>query len=712
MVRRREDAARGAPFRRTAAWVSAGLALAVLAAYGRVAGHEFIAYDDGPYITENPHVRNGLTLAGLRWACTTFHMGNWHPLTWISHMLDCQGFGLDPGPHHLVSVLLHAATAVLLFVALQRLTGGLWPSAFVAAAFALHPLRVESVAWAAERKDVLAGLFWMLVLLAWERWVRRPSAGRYAAVLVLLVLGLAAKSMLVTLPFVLLLLDVWPLGRWPARPARTLILEKVPLLAAAALFSAVTVVAQRSAGAIGPMEHLSLASRAANAATSYVAYLAQTVWPAGLSFYYPHPGLRLAAEQGSVGAAAIGAAVLLVALTALALALWRRRPYVPVGWLWYLGTLVPVIGLVQVGMQARADRYTYLPSIGLYIAVAWAAAFWCHGSRSRRRAVAIASAALLAAAFGATAVQVSHWRDSGTLARHALRATPGNYRAHNLLGGFLEAGGRIEEAAEQFRLAVESRPDCLECLRNLGTMLRRLERHEEAEAVLSHALRRGAPEARTLVELALVHQARGDVTRARAELDEALRVDPRFAEAHAALGALHERADELALAAERLETAVGLEPGLAEAWNNLGVVYERQGRLAEARARLERALAIDEGYALAHKNLGGVLQRVGDADGAARELERALALDPDMTLARFKLGAVYAGQGRLEEALAQFLRVTREDPRYAPAHFNAGNVLVHLGRPAEALPHLDRALELEPEYDLARSVRESIRTTQ
>jgi hypothetical protein len=351
-------------FRSTRFAVVAALFLGTFALYARTGGHEFVAFDDDDYVVKNEHVQAGLTWHGIGWAFTTTHAANWHPLTWVSHMLDVELLGMRPGWHHLVNALLHALNAVLLFLFLLRATGATWRSALVAALFAVHPLHVESVAWVSERKDLLSTAFGFAALWAYSRYAERPSILRHAGVALLFTLSLLSKPMWVTLPFLLLLLDHWPLGRVVDR---RLLLEKVPLLVLSLLSSVATFLAQSSGGAVAS-QHVALGLRLGNAATSCVVYALQMFWPADLAVFYPHPGDGL-----SIGTA-VGAAVVVTGLTAAALSCWRRVPWIPVGWFWYLGMLVPVIGIVQVGAQARADRYTYVPLVGLFVIVAWSAA--------------------------------------------------------------------------------------------------------------------------------------------------------------------------------------------------------------------------------------------------------------------------------------------------------------------------------------------------
>jgi tetratricopeptide (TPR) repeat protein len=446
---------------RSSFWLAAlGIVLLVAAIYGQVAGHGFVNFDDPRYVYRNARVQAGLTWEGVAWAFGTLQVSNWHPLTWLSHMLDVSLFGVEPGWHHLVNVLLHALDSVLVLAVFQLATGRTWRSAAVAALFAVHPLHVESVAWISERKDVLSTLFWLLAMLAYLRWVRAPGRGRYALVLAAFALGLLSKPMVVTLPVALLLLDWWPLARLPApglglaRSAALLLREKVPLLVLSAASAAVTFLAQAKGGSVSPEEVLPLFVRLENAVGSLAAYLAQTVWPTGLAAIYPHPGLAPAGIPASKVAAS---AALLAAITAAAVWQRRRRPYLLMGWAWYLVTLMPVIGIVQVGIQARADRYTYLPHLGLFAAAVWLLADAAEASALRRRALAAAAALGLAALSAAAWRQAGYWKDSFTLFEHALAVTRDNGAAwRNLGAAHVDAGQfgpAIAELNESLRLA-------------------------------------------------------------------------------------------------------------------------------------------------------------------------------------------------------------------------------------------------------------------
>jgi hypothetical protein len=444
---------------RTILLLGTALALLTLAAWLPTLRNGFVNLDDGLYVTGNPHVRQGLTRESLAWAMTANVANNWHPLTLLSHLLDVQLFGLDPAGHHATSLLLHLANVLLLFAVLTKMTGAPGRSAAVAALFAVHPAHVESVAWVAERKDMLSALFWLLAMGAYERYARRPSPGRYLLVALAMALGLAAKPMVVTLPFALLLLDVWPLERLQLGWKR-LIIEKLPLLALSAASSLITLRYQRTS--LAPLDVLPWSFRLAGAAVSYAAYLGKLLLPRNLAVFYPVP-LEIPAWE------ILGAVTLLAAITAVSVWKARRAPWLLVGWLWFLGTLVPVIGLVQVGRQAMADRYTYLPSIGLFLAIVWG--IW-ELAGERRVLLATAAAAVIALLAVGTWRQANYWKDSDALYRHALAVTHGNYLAHLGLAKALAAERDWNGAAEQYRAALALRPGLVEARSGLEAALR------------------------------------------------------------------------------------------------------------------------------------------------------------------------------------------------------------------------------------------------
>lgn len=594
-----------------AAAVSVFLLLAVVLVFGQTVGHEFVNYDDNPYVYENAVVQRGLTLEGLRWALTYGELGHWHPLTWISHMLDCRIHGLRAGGHHLTNLLLHGCAAILLFLALWRMTGCLWRAAFVAAVFAVHPLRAESVAWVAERKDVLSALFFMLTLLAYHRYVRSPSSGtRRGAVILLFALGLLSKNMLVTLPFVLLLLDYWPLKRMPDFTFPTLsrlAAEKWPLFVLSAASCVITLLVPEE---VPVSERLPMALRLENAVVSYAVYLRQMIWPAGLACLYPHasghlPLLHVAA-----------AAAVLSALSWAAFAFRRNHPYLPVGWLWYLGMMVPVIGIVQISYYAHADRYTYLPQIGLYIVLAWSAADLSAGWRRRGIVLPSLAAIILAALIFTAHAQVAHWRNSESLWRRALQCAPQNYFAHMNLGSALKQQGRLGEAADHFRKVVEIKPDHAEAYNNLGIVLGEARQVDDAIRHFQKALgiNPGYVEARNNLGMALARHGR--IQEAMVQFRMALDIRPDYAEARNNLGNALMGRGEVGEAIVHFRKALGIKPGYAKAHNNLGIALASRGEIDEAIVHFRMALEIQPDYALARSNLYKALQQSGRRSGA------------------------------------------------------------------------------------------------
>lgn len=614
---------------RRTTWIAAALlAAGVLVIYAGTLTNGFIVgYDDSVYVLANEHVQRGLTFAGVGWACTTIHAANWHPLTWISHMTDVQLFGLAPWGHHLTNVLLHAANVLLLFWVLVRATGSVWRSCFVAAMFAVHPLHVESVAWIAERKDVLSGLFWMLTCAAYLRYARAPGPRRYALVVVAFAFGLLAKPMLVSLPLVLLLLDFWPLGRIAPGGSTNwakLLAEKAPLFALAAASSIVTLVAQRRGGAVAAVLDLPFPARLANAAMSYLDYLWSTLWPQGLAAYYPYVEGRALWRPLVAGGA-------LVAVTAVIVWLARRRQYLATGWFWFLVTLVPVIGLVQVGAQARADRYMYLPSIGLFLLIAWGVPDVLGGFALGRRARAALTAAALAAVLilaASAMAQARSWRDAVTLWTHAVARTSDNSFAQINLAAALDHEGRVAEALPHYAEAIRIQPDDVQARSDYGGALARLGRFADARRELQEAIRRAPRDANTLFNLGFVELQDSRFESAVADFSAVLALAPQDQRARLNLVAARKR---LALeqgrrgafedAADNLEQALRVDPNDVDARVNLGGTRSRQGRYADARREYEAALAIDPRSPAAHAALAAALFRLELYPEAWRHIE-------------------------------------------------------------------------------------------
>jgi protein O-mannosyl-transferase len=639
-----DPAADGISNRRLLRWlIDLALAALTIAVYAPVGQHGFISLDDTAYVSENVHVARGVTPAGVAWALTSVSnlTANWHPVTWLSHMLDVELFGMNPGAHHLVSAALHALNAIVLFLLLDGMTGRPWRSACVAALFAAHPLHVESVAWIAERKDVLSTLFWLLTTWAYVGDTRRPGRARWAAVIVLFVLGLMAKPMLITLPFTLLLLDWWPLGRVSAdkqegrgaaashwRRFVPLVVEKWPLFVLSGLSAVMTVIAQRRGGAVVALATISVAARVANAMISYVVYAWQMVWPAGLSVYYPHSG------EASAGAAAVALAAVLGA-SWLAIRGAGRRPHLAVGWFWYLGTLVPVVGLVQVGLQAHADRYTYVPLIGLFVAIVWESADLARPRAWARVVVSTAACVLIGVCAATARVQVGYWGSEAELWNHALAVNPDNFYAHYSLG----------------RLQLRS--------------------------------------------------SRGDD--AVPHLQRAVQLAPWFADAHDAMGIAWSRQGRFDAAIAEHREALRLKPGSVEATVNLGLAYEQRGDLAEAIEQYREAIRLDAGRAAVHTALGHALVRRGLPDDAGREFQEALKLQPGSALAHVGLGSVSAAKGQLDAALAHFSDAVRLDPESDVARVHLGMALGAKGDVEGCAAQLREALRINPGNQDARS---------
>ena len=592
-----------------------GLAVMTFAIYAQVISHQFITLDDPTYIQENPIVNRGITGAGIAWAFTTFHATNWHPLTWISHMIDCQLFGTNAGRHLLVNALIHVANTLLVFWFLLRSTHARWPSALVAALFALHPLHVESVAWVSERKDTLSTFFGLLSLVAYVRFTEAPSKSRYVWTAVSLVLGLLAKPMLVTWPFVMLLLDYWPLHRFNGQPARRslgeggwsavrgLVVEKIPLFALAAASAIMTLIAQSRGGAVRTLAHDPVTLRLSNALVSYAKYLLLTFWPNDLAVYYPFAGI--AAWQ------IIGAAFLLIGITALCFFQRKNRPYVIVGWLWFLGTLVPVIGFVQVGGQDMADRYFYIPSIGLFIAIVFGLADIAGSWRVTPLLSAGIGAGILLILATLTNAQIQRWRNSFTLFEHTLAVTPPNLRIEHNLGLAFGVSDRYDEAAAHFERALQIDPNFYDGLVVMG---------------VTRAHQGRVPEAIEYFQAAIRSQP--DTPKAHVQLAHALWTQNR---------------DQEAL--EEMRRALQFAPKDADILADLGLALALAGRVPEAIDQLHEALRLNPNNAEAHGNLGLALLASGKARESIPEFETALRLKPELTGAADNLRRAQAQLG-------------------------------------------------------------------
>ncbi len=639
------------------------LAAITFAVFGQTAGFGFLNYDDDIYVYENPVVEMGLTLKGAFWALTYGEIGHRHPLTWLTHMADCQAYGLWAGGHHLTNVALHAVAAVLLFLALREMTGNLWRSAFVAAVFAIHPLRAESVAWISERKDVLSGVFFMLTLWAYARYAHQPSRWRYAAVAVWYALGLLCKNMLVTLPFVLLLLDWWPLhrvtldGAGGGRLAALfggLVREKVPLFLLSIGSCVATVLVPEK---VIDYDRLPFLERLGNALVSYGVYLRQMVFPAGLAVPYPNP------PNGQPFWKVGLAFVLLAAISMLVLACWKKRPYLLVGWLWYLGMLVLVIGIIQISFNAaHADRYTYLPGIGLVLAGTWAVGDWSLGWKHRRAVLGGLMAAVIGILMVCTWIQTGFWKSSEALWTHTLACTTGNYVAHYYLGTTAFKKGRVDEAITQYQEALQIKP--------------------------------GYPEACNAIGLAL--REKGRVDEAITYYQTALQIDPDYVSVHNNLGNALLQRGRVDEAITHFQRALQIRPDYVNARNNLGSLLLQRGRVDEAITHFQKAAQVDPDNMEAHYSLGTALLQKGRLDEAITEFQEALQIDPHYAPAYNNAGNALLKKGRVDDAIACFQEALQINPGYTDAHVNLGNAFVQKGRVDEAITHYQKALQIRP----------------
>ena len=638
------------------------LAVVTFAVYLPVRNHEFLHYDDDVYVTENQTIHSGPTWQNIKWAFTTGYASNWHPLTWLSHMVDCRLFGVNASAHHIVNLLFHIANTLLLLIVLNRMTKQLWPSAFVAALFALHPLHIESVAWVAERKDVLSILFWLLTMLAYARYAERPSTGRYFLALVLFILGLMSKPMVVTLPFVLLLLDYWPLGRLfnPRFSIIRLLLEKLPFIILSAASSIITFIVQQKGGA---MVAIPFKERIANTAISYLTYIGKMFWPAHLAVLYPHPAGFISAGK------AILYAVILTLITVLLLYYGRRYKYLAVGWLWYLGTLVPVIGIVQVGSQAMADRYTYVPLIGLFVIIAFTIAELAPKIPFRKILLTVLAAVVLIACVIATSIQLKFWKNSFLLFEHTLAVIESNSIMQNNLANVFIDQGKPEDAARLFSKAIKSIPNSPEIHNNFGNALRQLDRKDEA---IEH-------------------------------FKFALEIDPNFSKARYNLGLTLADKGKYNEAIEQFNIYLGSDVNLAQLHQDLKTLFVKEGSIDDTiTRRLKKTLASKPDLVEVVSYLGYAVAQSGKPDQAVEYYYLALKIEPNNILTHGRFALALASVGRIDEAIEQCRIVLAARPNDFEMHNNLGMLLQNQGKLDEAIESYKKALQINPNFQKAR----------
>ena len=587
--------------------ISLVLALSTILIYFQVVNFDFILYDDPAYVYENQHVKDGFNVESFAWAFTAGIQSNWHPLTWLSHMFDCELFGLNPGWHHLTNLILHIANTLLLFAVLKRMTNSLWQSAFVAAAFALHPMHVESVAWISERKDVLSTLFWMLTMHAYLRYVKTPGKTNYSLVMLVFVLGLMAKPMLVTLPLVLLLLDYWPLKRFELVKADrpkffSLVLEKIPLISLAAVSSVITFLVQKAGGAVSDMNNISLYMRISNAIVSYGTYIWKMFFPARLALFYPHQGPGLGFWR------VIIMAILLITITVWAVRIAKTKAYVIIGWLWYLGTLVPVIGIVQVGGQSMADRYTYIPYIGLFIVIGWALSDITAKWKQQKIILAFLAITVFISMSICSLLQIRYWKNSTALFSHSIDVTDDNYVAYCCLADVPRQAGKFDESIALNLKALEIRPGYGYAHIGLGRAYNELGRLDKA---IEH-------------------------------FNEALKSFPDHPNIHADIGVAYGKQDQLEKAVKHLTRAVEIDPDSAGPHQGLGYALMRQRKFNRAIPHFQKATEIKPDSTLAYLRLAEIFSERGEPVEALKHLRIIISIDPDSAKALNLMAWIFA----------------------------------------------------------------------
>ena len=615
------------------------LIAATLAVYWKITNHEFINYDDGLYVTENSHVQAGLTFKNIKWAFTTGHAANWHPVTWLSHMLDYELYGLNPMGHHWMNLQIHIINSILLFIVLKMMTGAVWKSAFVAALFALHPLHVESVAWISERKDVLSTFFWILSMWAYVRYVKQSDKKRYFLLILFFILGLMSKPMLVTLPFALLLLDFWPLSRFQSstkgyydfnhKTIAGLIWEKLPLFLLTTVSILVTFFVQQEGGAVKSLEAFPLTLRFANALFAYLSYLGKTIWPQNLALIYPYPSISIFWQIILLLPALICISVLVIKSA-------RGFPYLATGWLWYLGTLVPVIGLIQIGYQSMADRYTYIPLIGIFIIFSWGMQDIFPRRQNKKILLALIASLTITSFMVCTWFQVCYWQNSTVLLKHTINVTHNNSMAHYVFGLALEQQGKLDEAVLQYNEALYIKPE-----------------FARAHNVLGAAFLRN-----------------GKLKKAIYHFNEAVNINPNYAKAHNNLAIALLTKGKFEEAVFHYKKALKINPKDEYTRKNLANFLSNQGRIDEALEHYNKALVINPEDWDAHCKLGGILEKHGKFNKAMRHFAEVIRINPGYAPAYNEIGIILAQKGKLQKSNTFFLKAIQLKPDYKEARNN------------------------------------------
>jgi tetratricopeptide (TPR) repeat protein len=668
------------------------LAMVTIIAFEQVRNNDFTNYDDSTYVTENRHIQEGLTVDSVLWAFTATEASNWHPLTWISHMVDWQLFGPNAAGHHITNLLIHILNVLLLFGVLKAMTRAVWPSAFVAVLFAIHPLHVESVAWVAERKDVLSGLFWMLTMAAYAYYVKSPRIGRYLLVFLSFALGLMAKPMLVTLPFVLLLLDYWPLDRFKIQKendkkvfsAMLLISEKIPLFMLSIFSCVITFIVQQGGGVVANMEAVSVDYRVANTMISYASYITKMIVPTSLAVLYP---LR---PSGTLLLPSIICGIILVAITIYIICWSRQKCFMVTGWLWYLGTLVPVIGLVQVGVQAMADRYTYLPSIGIFIIFAWSISCITRRWRYQRPMLIISAMAVIIALTICTRMQVKRWHNSITLFQHAIAVTNANYISYYNLGVAFKNKGEFTEAMDCYRKIEKMKPEFPEIYYSIGNLLKAQDKFDEALDNYRHALKLRPDYVDAIVNMATAMKMQGEMEQAVEKWKEAIEIDPDCAEAHSSLALAMAQQGKYNLAVEHFNHALRIEPD-SESYYILGIIYHKFGKYGQAVENYKNAIRLEPDNPTNHFHIALTYSAVGDVEKAVYHYNEALKIKPDYADAFVNLGGVLKSQDKTEEAIEVWKKALEFQPENPGICLNLSLAMTGLGRYNQAVIFAEKA---------------------
>jgi len=684
------------------------LMVATFCIYSQVQDHEFINFDDDQYVTKNSIIQAGLTAESIIRVFTNVHFSLWIPITSLSYIIDYEIYGLNPKGYLLTNLFFHIANSLLLFLILFRMTGAIWQSAFVAAMFAFHPLNVESVAWIAERKNVLSTLFWLLTMWAYIRYAEKSTVKRYSLVFLLFTLGLMSKPMLVTLPFVLLLLDFWPLRRLKFEQERDgkkitekyrgkksetlrLLLEKIPLFLLTAGLSIVTFIAQKSAGAMIDKGSLAFSTRLNNAIVSYLDYLGKMIWPEKLAVLYPHPENALPVWK------VIFCGMALVGITIISIRLIRKAPYFAVGWFWYLGTLVPVIGIVQVGGQAMADRYTYIPLIGIFIIVAWGVPELISKWRYKEKVLSVSAGILIPTLMVMTWTQVGHWKNSITIFKHAIRVTDKTYPtfapAHNNLGVALVAEQKNEEAISHYKMAIKINPDNAKAHNNLGAALLTERKIEEAISHYKMAIKINPDFAKAYSNLGIALVAEGKIEEAISHYKMAIKINPDYANAHYNLGNALSAEGKNEEAISHYKMAIKIKPDYADAYNNLGAALLTERKIEEAISHYKMAIKIKPDYADAYNNLGAALLTERKIEEAISHYKMAIKIKPDFAEAYINLSSAYLNKTNFKLSLKTLNTLESINPNHPLLHYNFSCYYALLGNIPKGIDSLKKAIE-------------------